>query len=91
MTDVKLYQSGELDMAYDNSFEADAATLARDFGVYVKVVEQHGPSGGWPIVRLCGTAEAIEKAVRTAWDCGDAEENTRLVTLALIEAEPLDS
>lgn len=48
----------ELDVCWDGyeSLAAALKDLVNDLSVVTEVVTEHGPAGGWPIVRFTGSA-----------------------------------
>lgn len=82
----KLFQSGELEFAYDTTFERVAVTMATRFNVYVKVVKEH-TSQGWPEVVLIGDINDVARAVRECWESGDEETDQEVFAFALGKGE----
>lgn len=79
-----MFESDTLDFAYNEEhFTAAAARLAKRFGVYVRVVQENGPGGGWPLVTIVGEVEDVSKCIRECWVSGDDEQDAYTITMAL--------
>lgn len=84
--DEKIFESGTLDMAYnEETFEAAAARLAKRFGVHVRVMQKNGPGGGWPLVTIVGELEDVAKCIRECWVSGDKNDDDSILAHALAE------
>lgn len=71
----------ELDYAYtadaENLDEA-MAIMASRFGVSLKVVNLHGPGGGWPVIEMTGLTDNVEKALRDGWELDNEDVRMHL-------------
>lgn len=73
-TTVDEQKSTTVDMCFgDEGLEAAIADVKEKYGVDVKVLEEHGPGGGWPFVELSGTRDQLVAALKGSWDATDEE------------------
>lgn len=81
-----VFQSGELDFAYDDTnFDSACARMAARYGVYVKHVNDAKDASGWPVVRLVGTLGSVSSAVTESWQSGDAETDREVALHAIAD------
>lgn len=52
----------ELDVAYDKDI-SEVGEFAQEHGVEYKIIEEHGPGGGWPVVQFTGNKENMKNLV----------------------------
>lgn len=53
----------ELDIYYEENLHREVNDLASKHNVGYRVVQWHGPAGGWPVVRFVGSIGDIEGLV----------------------------
>lgn len=64
----------EVDLAFEDETLGEAlGRLVRDITasellVAVRLVQEHGPGGGWPVVELVGPARHVTNALVLLWD-----------------------
>ncbi len=61
----QLMSSIELDFMYETDPQSEATAFAARFDAQAEVITEHGPAGGWPVVRFTGTTEAIKRLEST--------------------------
>jgi hypothetical protein len=73
--------SHEVDWSYaEETLEESLAELSSRFGVSVKVINPHGPGGGWPIIEVTGKYANVERWLKSddpygyGFDSGDMKE-----------------
>lgn len=67
-----------LDLAHDEPTVEQAITMTiadLEFGADIagEVLEEHGPGGGWPLVRFTGSRDAIRELI-VDYTCGDLRD-----------------
>lgn len=67
------------DFAYNEAtVELGIATVSAKFGISIEVVEDHGPGGGWPVVRLTGLRPNLRRALLEAWAYTEPDVDTEM-------------
>lgn len=66
------YLTATVDFCWDgyDTLEEGIADMSAEHGVSIKVLDLHGPGGGWPVVELFGKPENVYKALtdKKGWD-----------------------
>lgn len=87
---TKQFLTGEIDFAYsDPTLHIAIARFVREHQVGVMVTNEHGPGGGWPVVKLMGPLDLIVPAVLEGWKSGDDEHDQYVLHTLLAEGEYL--
>lgn len=71
-----------LDTCYNEdteTIESVIADFSASLGIAGKVVDPHGPAGGWPVVEWEGTNEALTALVRAHYAESDDETDADLL------------
>lgn len=73
--------AGPIGLTFDESkaLEEKIAEISAKYCITVQVVERHTPGPDWPDVKLIGSEESVEKALREEWSTGDPEGDDDLV------------
>lgn len=79
MTTTPIIITAEIDFAYNNDLETILEHLWREYHIGVAVVRASGSAGGWPVVKLIGNRDDVERALRGMWSTGDAQDDDALV------------
>lgn len=62
------------DFAHVEDRVEDALAHARQrYGVDIEVIDEYGPAGGWPVVRISGTPSQVIDMLKHAYDYSDEE------------------
>lgn len=76
MTKEDEMSSIDLDFMYETDAQSEATAFAARFDVQAEVIVEHGPAGGWPVVRFTGTTEAIIRLESAYDDQADSSSST---------------
>ena len=66
-----LNEWAEIDFAYDENNESLQEALKNSFDGYnvqYEVIQEHGPAGGWPVVKITGDRPMLEKWLRENYE-----------------------
>jgi len=85
--DEKIFESGELEFAYDDvTADAAAARIAKRFGVLIRFTrDARASSMGWPTATVIGELNDVARTIRECWVSGDDAEDAEILAHALAE------
>ena len=61
----------ELDTAGEYYVDDEFQEFLTDNKIELKVMQEHGPGGGWPVIKYTGTVNALKEMIDAFW--GDSD------------------
>jgi hypothetical protein len=77
---MKATTTNHLDLDWADETDPDASIFAAKHDVTATVINPHGPSGGWPIVRFTGDYDDLIKVLRAYDPTSDLDPNEFIET-----------